>query len=359
MRIVEKYPLKLLFARGEGAWRLFLPVRLALAGLYGAGSAAARLGASASNPRPISRLVAGRRPFVVSVGNLVAGGGGKTPCVAALAKAIRDRGGVPAVVTRGYGGAYEGRGACVASGGSDADLARRFGDEAAIYRSRGIPVVTDARRRRGAELAADLFAPTHIILDDAFQNRSLAKDLDILLLDASRPFDGGLLLPAGELREPPSAARRADAVIFTRSREERVPSEAERIVAGKPVFFARHEPARLIRRGGGGEPLSIVSGREVVLFSGIANPGSFEGTVEGLGAIARVSFRYEDHRRYSARDAEEIMEAAGGAALIVTTEKDFVKAAEIFPPDAPLLALAIEMNIPGIERLVALLGLEG
>ena len=358
MRIVERYPRYLALARGEGVWRFLLPLRLALAGIYGA-LGAARRAALLRRRAPIGRLVGGRRPFVVSVGNLVAGGGGKTPCVIAIAEEIRARGGAPAVVSRGYGGEMEGRGPCAVDGAlSGAELARRFGDEIALYLSRGIPVVTDAKRRRGAELAARLFAPTHVLLDDAYQHHSLEKDLDILLLDAESPFGDGLLLPAGRLREAPGAAGRADAVIFTRAREDRVPAAAERLVAGKPVFFARHEPSHFIRRDGGREPLSSIAGRDVVLFSGIARAASFEETVAGLGAKALVSFRFEDHRRYRERDAAEIIRAGGAGAIYVTTEKDFAKVVDFFPHDAPLVALAVEMRISGLERLRALHGLD-
>jgi tetraacyldisaccharide 4'-kinase len=360
MRIVERYPPGFAFAGGTGAWRALFPLRLALAGLYGALSCAARRAALASGRRPVSTTASGKRPFVVSVGNISAGGGGKTPCVIALAEEIRSRAGTAVVVSRGYGGAMERRGPCVVGGaGASAELARTFGDEVALYAARGIPVVTDARRRRGAALAADLFAPTHILLDDAFQHHSLAKDLDILLLDAGRPFEDGMLLPAGRLRELPGAARRAGAVIFTRAREERVPAAAERFVAGKPVFFARHEAAFLKGRGGASEPLSIVSGREVVLFSGIARPDSFEETVVSLGAAPRASFRFEDHHRYAAREIEEIVRAGSPEALFLTTEKDFVKAGDLFPPGAAVFAIAIEMRISGLERLGALLGLGG
>ena len=358
MKIVERYPLWMKFARGAGPWRVLFPLRCALAGLYGAGARVASRAALASGRRPLPPSAAGKRPFVVSIGNIAAGGGGKTPCVIALAEEIRARGGTAVVVSRGYGGAMEGRGTCVAgSADGAAGLARLFGDEAASYAARNIRVVTDARRRRGAALAAKLFAPTHILLDDAYQHHSIAKDLDVLLLDWERPFEDGLLVPAGRLRELPGAARRAGAVIFTRAREDRVPEAAKRYVAGRPVFFARHEAAYLAERGGAREPLSLAAGREAVVFSGIARPESFEEAVAALGASPRAAFRFEDHHRYRAGEIEEIVRAGGPETLFITTEKDFVKAAELFPPGASVYALAIEMRISGIERLRPLIGL--
>jgi tetraacyldisaccharide 4'-kinase len=358
MRIVERYPLWMKFARGAGAWRVLFPLRLLLAGLYGAGAWAAGRAASAAGSRSMPPAASGKRPFVVSIGNIAAGGGGKTPCVVALARAIVARGGTAVVVSRGYGGAMEGRGTCVPGpAGAAAGIARLFGDEAASYVARGIRVVTDARRRRGAALAAGLFAPTHILLDDAYQHRSIAKDLDVLLLDWERPFEDKLLVPAGRLRELPGAARRADAVIFTRAREERVPKEARRYVEGKPVFFARHEAAYLAGRRGSREPLSFAAGREAVLFSGIARPEPFEETAVALGASPRAAFRFEDHHRYRVAEIEEIARAGGPEALFITTEKDFVKAADLFPPGALVYALAIEMRISDVERLLPLVGL--
>ena len=113
--------------------------------------------------------------------------------------------------------------------GTLAREAEALGDEILIYRDRGISVIIDPRRGRGIELARRLFSPSHILLDDAFQNFSVAKDVDILLLDADKPFGGGTLLPLGTLRERPRGARRADIVIFTRAGERRIPEAAQRL----------------------------------------------------------------------------------------------------------------------------------
>lgn len=360
MRIVERYPAGIAIAGGKGAWRPLFPLRLALAGPYGALSWAHGKISRAAGRKPLPPSRTGRPPFIVSVGNIAAGGGGKTPCVVALADYIRSRGGTPVVVSRGYGGEMEGHGPSVVKPGqAGAELARKFGDEAALCASRGVAVVTDANRRRGAALAAELFAPTHILLDDAYQNHSLEKDLDLLLLDAERPFEDGLLLPAGRLRECPGAARRADAVIFTRVRVELVPEAARKLVAGKPCFFARHEAAFLVARDGSRRPLALASGREAVLFSGIARPESFEAAAVSIGAEPVASFRFGDHHRYRERDAREIAESGPPGSLLLTTEKDFVKAARLFPPEAEVYAVAIDMRIAGMEALGAMIGLGG
>ncbi len=157
----------------------------------------------------------------------------------------------PAVVTRGYGGSASGRGGVITApegdeekidippgyevwrSGSDADAAALMGDEAVLYLREGIPLAVDADRARGIGAVTRLFSPTHVILDDAFQRISLPKDLDILLLDARRPFGSEALLPAGTLREPPSAVSRAGAIVFTRAEGEETTTVSAGIASGK------------------------------------------------------------------------------------------------------------------------------
>lgn len=364
--------------------RILYPARFAAARLYGLGLACTGAGsprAAAASTRTERAAKAGGqaagRPLVVSIGNLEAGGGGKTPLAIALAEAIRARGGLAVVVTRGYRGALEGsnpgivgeikgslpkgarlvktdKGASASAEHRIAEIARLAGDEVALYAARGIPVVVDADRVRGARVAFEAFAPTHILLDDAFRHREPAKDLDILLLDAEKPFGTGDLIPLGTLREPPSAARRAGAIVFTRASDDKVPAAAAPFVEGKPVFFARHVPATLVTREGG-KPLSDLAGRATVLFSGIARPESFEKLAVSLGAMAETAFRYEDHHRYQPSDVEEILASGGPRRIFLTTEKDFVKAAALFPPDADLRALRIDIRVMNFERLLELI----
>lgn len=385
MKIVERYPLWLRIARGGGAARALHPARFVLARLYGLGLVCTGASNRGTLPPPTrtehGTTAAGqatRLPIIVSIGNLEAGGGGKTPLAIALAEAIRVRGGLAVVVTRGYRGALEGskpniigeikgslpkgarlvqtdKGASASAERRMAEIARLAGDEVALYAARGIPVVVDANRARGARVAAEAFEPTHILLDDAFRHREPAKDLDILLLDAEKPFGTGELIPLGTLREPPSAARRAGAIVFTRASGETAPAAAAPFVEGKPVFFARHEATALVTRGGE-RPLGELGGSEAVLFSGIARPEPFEQSALSLGAKVATSFRYEDHHMYRPRDIEEIVSAGAPDSLFLTTEKDYVKAAALFPPDADLRALRIEMRLQQFDSLLALIG---
>jgi tetraacyldisaccharide 4'-kinase len=244
------------------------------------------------------------------------------------------------------------------SSGAADRLAREaevLGDEVLIYRDRGIPVIIDPRRPRGAALARRLFAPSHILLDDAFQNFSIEKDFDLLLLDAERPFGAGTLLPLGTLREPPGAVRRADAVVFTRSREGRIPAEARRFIEGKPVFFADHAALGFIDRRGEPVPLERLAGRDCLLFSGVARPAPFERTAISLGMLPRAAFRFDDHHRYGRDDVRAMLGEAGPRTAFVTTEKDRAKAIGLFPAESDVLALRVEMTIDRLDDLLDLL----
>jgi tetraacyldisaccharide 4'-kinase len=382
MKIIERYGAGYRMLTGRGIWTALYPARLLLSGIYGLCVAARRMRRSSRNRRSI-RDSGGMVPPIISIGNIEAGGGGKTPCAIAVARGILERGGLPVVITRGYGGMARRRAPCVIpasslqlpergagfvtgedlisrSGAGRGTLAREaevLGDEILIYRDRGISVIIDPRRGRGIELARRLFSPSHIILDDAFQNFSIAKDVDILLLDAEKPFGNGKLLPLGTLRERPSGARRCDIIIFTRARDKRIPEPARRYAEGKGIWFADHEPTRLIDRNGESIPLEFLAGRECVLFSGIARPASFEETITALGAVPRIAFRFVDHHRYVREDIGSMLKEGGSDTPFVTTEKDRAKAIDLFPAGTAVLALRIEMRIDRLNDLLDLLSI--
>ncbi len=375
MEIHERYPSWMKLYRGGGLSRFSRPLRRLLSRMYGLHPIHRGGGTRSSSPTNGSR--------VVSVGNLEWGGAGKTPCVMTLCEGLSGRGLRPVVVTRGYGSRAERAGPyiipssgeeigpgelgvleeqglggrVVGSGGCGTmPIAELIGDEAALYRARGLPVVVDGNRERAIDIAERLFRPTHLILDDAFQRRGLPRHADILLLDSERPFGTGELMPLGSLRERPVAVRRADIVVFTRSESDRMPSEAAGLVEGKPVFFSSHRPTRLVGRSGVERPLDLLGSRSVALFSGIARPESFEASVESIGAEPVVSFRFADHHRYSPADVSWMLERLGGSgATLVTTEKDMVKSGSLFPDEVDLVALAVEMEIRGLERLLDLI----
>jgi tetraacyldisaccharide 4'-kinase len=291
---------------------------------------------------------------VVSVGNLSVGGTGKTPLVAALARASTAAGRRPAILTRGYAvGAGEGDGA--------SDEARLF--ERLVP---GVPVVVDPDRVRGARAAIAAGADL-LLLDDGFQHRRLARDADIVLLDARDPFCGGLL-PRGRLREPRSSLRRAGAIVLTRC-ERATADELQRARAavaactppGCPVREAEHAPVA-VQDAAGREVAAPASlrGLRVLAFSGLGDPDALPGSLARLGAEVAARRDFADHHPYTAAELAALARAtaAAGAACAVTTEKDLMRIAA-WPGPQPLRALRIEMRLrdEDRERLLAVVGI--
>jgi len=238
---------------------------------------------------------------VVSLGNLTAGGTGKTPAAVLVVEALRARGHRPGLLSRGYG-ARDG-----APNDEAVELARLLP---------GVDHVQEPDRVAGARRLADRGA-TVVVLDDGFQHRRLARDLDLVLVDATRPL--GLaapgpsarpveaLLPRGLLREPPSALARAHAVLLTRTDQvdapclERLEERVAGWAPGVPVLRTRHAPARLDTPEGPRD-LETLEGLPVRLVSGIGNPAAFEATVRELGAEVVEHRVHPDHHDFCASD---------------------------------------------------------
>ncbi len=262
---------------------------------------------------------------VISVGNLAVGGTGKTPAVAMLAKYFIARGKRVAVLSRGYGGSF--RGEAVVSDGETLFLtAAEAGDEPYLLASTipGLMAVVGANRFRAGILAMERLAPDIFILDDGFQHMRLQRTLDILLLDSGRPFGNGRTLPAGLLREPRSAAERADVIIFTRCT-----AEAELVsLPGKPSCRAFHHLVGMTPlKGGEVRPFDTLKGLRGVAFAGIADPAPFFRDLEEEGLLLAAALPFPDHCSYGEKEVREIMRAVQqyGADYLITTEKDGVK----------------------------------
>jgi tetraacyldisaccharide 4'-kinase len=191
-------------------------------------------------------------------------------------------------------------------------------------------VIVGERRADAARAALGQGADL-IILDDGFQHLALARDVNLLLLDAADPFGGGELPPRGRLREPLSALARADAVVFTRIDRGEPPREAleqlQRWNPRAPVFTARIRPAGLFDERGSAIAETQLTSRRFVAVSGIANPRSFRASLAELDLSGEELLEFPDHHRYGRRDLERIRRAADrtGSAWIATTEKDAVK----------------------------------
>ena len=281
---------------------------------------------------------------VISVGNLTVGGTGKTPLVTLLARRLAEMGHRPLVVSRGYKRSGPG------PGDEAAAMRRQLPASAAHIES---PDRAAGIRKALAELPRDV-----AILDDGFQHMKLARDLDIVTIDATRPFGYGHVLPRGLLREPIAALRRADAVVITRSDQvtgdelDWIGEKVRANTAGDtPVLRAVHAPTHLTTLDGDRESLEALKDVAVMAFCGLANPGAFRMTLEGLGARVVGARDFPDHHPYATGDVAGIIEAAraAGARKIVTTGKDRVKVSEgdiaaTWPEDLKPVALEIEIR---------------
>jgi tetraacyldisaccharide 4'-kinase len=298
---------------------------------------------------------------VISVGNLTMGGTGKTPCVLRLAEVLRERGRTPGILTRGYGRTSPVDHMALAAGAVVRTEAS--GDEPQIFlRSRVAPVGIGADRFRTGGLLAERFGADVLILDDGFQHLKLARNFDIVLIDALNPFGGGEVFPAGRLREPVAGVARADAILITRSDASDLGPAIERAVRRwnprAPIFRARVHPQWWVEhRTGRHYPADGFPVERPGAFSGLGNPHSFYRTLEGLGVNFVDCLEFEDHHRYRPKELLRIAEQfwRKGAAAVVTTEKDAVNLCEgagDFLAPLPLYWLKVGMLIDEEKELM-------
>jgi len=296
---------------------------------------------------------------VISVGNLTAGGSGKSPMTGWIATRLRAEGLTTAVVSRGYGGTHTGAATVVSSGDGPIVGAGVGGDEPVMlaHRTRGVPIVVARRRIEGALLAMKRFGARCIVLDDGFQHRSLRRDIDLLLFDGVDPVGNGRLLPDGPLREPLAAAGRAHAAVMTRA-DRATPDQRRRLESllaphapDIPLFISRGVPGGLVAPDGATAPAVSLAGRPVICTAGIARPDVFFDDVAALGARVVRRFPFPDHHRFSRSDLETLAAAATdcGAEWIVTTEKDLARFAT---PPSNLRALRLDMDIEDEETFI-------
>lgn len=264
---------------------------------------------------------------VISVGNITAGGTGKTPFVELLVKLLTLKGNKVAVVSRGYRRRSSGT-VIVSDGHALLETAEHSGDEpyqiAAKFRS--AVVVVDAHRYQAAKLSVEKFNVDVVLLDDGFQHRSLHRDLDIVMIDEDQSVRRKRLLPAGLMREPLSSLRRAD--VLVRSSGDGGNTGDTRRFDSKPVVTVRRIPktVELIDRSKA-RPVRDLRDTQCIAFCGIGNPQSFRRTLDETGLHVKEFFIFGDHYPYSQRDMANIEECAKKLAteFVVTTEKDAVR----------------------------------
>lgn len=265
----------------------------------------------------------------ISVGNLTVGGTGKTPCTFYILNRAAERKVKVAVLTRGYGG----------GGGAN--------DEVWMLRDRFPSVAVDigADRRAAAERSIANGPPDVFLLDDGFQHRRVARDLNILLIDACDPFGGGAYLPAGRLREPVSGVARANIIILTRV-DQAAPGAAgaiwDRLSHYKyngPRVEAAHAPESLepLDPNRPARPVESLRDCEVHLLSSIARPDSFESTIRSLGARIVEHRAFPDHYHYRPADLPDLRDARDGRELWCVTEKDAPKLRRLGAVDGYML----------------------
>lgn len=262
---------------------------------------------------------------VISVGNITVGGTGKTPTVAFLCRWFLARGKRVAVLSRGYGGSSKGKTRIVADGGNILLSPEEAGDEPYLLASSipGLMVVIGADRYRAGLMALEQLNPDIFILDDGFQHLRLRRDLNLLLLDCARPFGNGRTLPAGLMREPKSAVKRADLAIYTRC-SGREPET----VTGKPFCAAFHHLNGAISLTDGGlRPFQTLAGQRGMAFAGIANPEVFFDALEKEGLRLVTTLAFPDHSGYGEEEIAAILrlKEASRSEYLITTEKDAVK----------------------------------
>lgn len=326
-------------AAGQVGWLALLPASW----LFGAGvalrNAAYQLG--------FLKIERGRIG-VVSVGNLSVGGTGKTPLALWLARQLAADGTKVALLLRGYGGAA-GEATIVSRGGGPQAHVADSGDEAIMLAKCFGGIVLTARRRIEGVREAERLGCEIVVLDDGFQHRALARDFDLVLVDE----EDGSLLPAGPMREGYGALDRADAIAVVAKNGDEGVSPVPR--NGKPVFHVRFSPSALVESDGGvwhEKPLNGLSGRRIVVVSGIAKPASLYTALRQWEVELVEVFEYPDHHAYTAQDWQSINRRAHDVELIVTTEKDLVKLEQFPFARGKVVALRISAAVERGAELV-------
>jgi tetraacyldisaccharide 4'-kinase len=278
---------------------------------------------------------------VISVGNLTVGGTGKTPMVIWLAEKLMEQGQRVAILSRGYKGSGE------------------SSDEVEVMRSR-------LQNRAMFGVGKDRFASGHqlesrqavdvFLLDDGFQHLPLARDMDILLIDASHSLGKQALLPAGPMRERLSAMARADVLVFTRSETSSETREAVQRLSSLPVFASTTKLMGFRRLNG---DALLRSAEEIgpgpfVAFCGIGNPGAFLRDLRRWGISPAEHIFFADHHRYTEADIADVERVAAqcGAKVLLTTEKDFWNLSGLKLPATPVYVATIDLEIAGERELL-------
>ena len=320
---------------------------------------------------------------VISVGNIAVGGTGKTPAVIAIAGHLQKAGLRVAILLRGYKReAHEGI-TVVSDGEQVYASAKESGDEAYMMAQclSGVPIIVGRERYLAGQIALERFNVDVLLLDDAFQHRQLGRNVDILTVPVTHPFGNpARLLPAGTLREPPSALRRADIILLTHANTPELSKSAEaavkRLAPDALILESVHQPTHLyplLREDSGEHQLGsqtgkfalqrlrpedsgerqdveVLEGKRLLAVCGIGNPEAFVGTLMRCSPTSVELLAFPDHHVYTGSDAQRIGAAFREmkADLIVTTQKDAQKLMSVVAhEELPIVVLIVALVIAG------------
>lgn len=278
-------------------------------------------------------LLSRRAPVpVLSIGNITAGGTGKTPLADWIIRFLISCGERPALLSRGYGRSTKGV-VLVSDGESLLCGSRESGDESAMLAARnpGIVAVVAEKRTEGAAFIMRRFAgcpPSVIVLDDAFQHRQLHRDLDIVVVNAAEAYFNSAMLPEGRLREPLANIRRADIAVISNANDRKsalaIAADLER--RGLRVAQSRTSPGSLVPFIDAEKPETARPGCSVLAFAGIGSPAGFVGSLEACGCTVEAHRFFRDHEPYTKEKLLPMLEEARKKGILpVTTEKDYYR----------------------------------
>lgn len=306
--------------------------------------------------------------FVVSVGNITAGGTGKTPVVELLSRSLAARGRKCAILTRGYkshdlektqvwldkNGKRVKRVPKIASDGVTRYLSPLYAGDEPFMLARNldnVAVLVDKDRVKSGIFAIEQLGSNTLILDDGMQFLKLKHEIDIVLVDCGFPFGTGSLLPRGTMREPRASLKRASYIILTKSEgkpQDELIATIRKYNKVADIIVTNHAPVLLENIFTGEQlPLEALKGKYVACLSGIARPESFENLVEALGANVEIRRSYPDHYWFDQEDLDAFVERCAERAMdmIITTEKDAVRFLRPGEMEVPIYFLRIQIDI--------------
>jgi tetraacyldisaccharide 4'-kinase len=294
---------------------------------------------------------------VISVGNIILGGTGKTPLVQHIAGILLRHGHNPAILSRGYGGRAREQINVVADGKDILLSALDAGDEPRLLAENlpGAVVITGVRRSITANHAVRHLGADVIVLDDGFQHLSIHRNLDLVLFNADTLLSTRRVLPGGDLREPLTALKRANGFVITdltpgnTSDVDSFKRQLSSSYPGIPIFTAQFRPRPSLKKTDtqGISRIAFDEAKSLALygFCGIANPDSFRQLLSKEKFTLNDFKAFRDHHHYTERDIKTLCQRAlqEHATALITTNKDFVKLQPLLPADLPILVLDVEI----------------